>query len=221
MNPATAPTQASDYTSTTRLARVKELWIADKANREEIGRLLYEERSERLSVGGAGNHTGFHQWLRDAGISKQSAYRRIAEYESSIGVRDPEDAYDISPTLEPVPNGTRLSGLTAAAPAGRKYVPVEPMPVYKRAQEPGQEPDMCPVCIEHPHRVNERPFDYSKHPELQTVTTSRSHGMGLERLRKLAGDGCSISFTDGRFKVIRTMSFETESDAKKWIERTK
>ena len=51
MDTATAPTQAPLYTSTslrstTRLQRVKELWIADKANREEIGRLLYEERSE-------------------------------------------------------------------------------------------------------------------------------------------------------------------------------
>jgi hypothetical protein len=92
------------YTSTTRLARVKELWAVDKANREEIGQLLYEERSERLSVGGAGNRTGFHQWLRDAGIPKQSAYRRMAEYEISIGVRAPEDDYD--KPAEPVPTGT-------------------------------------------------------------------------------------------------------------------
>jgi hypothetical protein len=86
--PATAQYTSTSLRSTTRLQRVKDLWIADKANREEIGRLLYEERSERLSVGGAGNRTGFHQWLRDAGIPKQSAYRRIAEYEISIGKRE-------------------------------------------------------------------------------------------------------------------------------------
>jgi hypothetical protein len=131
------PATASQYTSTTRLQRVKELWIADKANREEIGRLLYEERSERLSVGGAGNRSGFHQWLRDAGIPKQSAYRRIAEYEISIGVRDPEDDYD-----KPVPNGTSLpaafqivsgvSDLPPWTPATQAPTPLEQL----KAQEP-------------------------------------------------------------------------------------
>jgi hypothetical protein len=79
------------HTSEARLARVKELWIADKTTREELGKLLFEERAERRSVGGRGVEEGFHQWLREAGIPKQSAYRRIAEYEISIGVRAPEE----------------------------------------------------------------------------------------------------------------------------------
>jgi hypothetical protein len=125
--PATAPAQASEYTSTTRLARVKELWIADKANREEIGRLLYDERAERLSVGGAGNRTGFHQWLRDAGIPKQSAYRRIAEYEISIGKRAPEDDYD-----KPVPSGTSSCAVQAEPPS-EPPLTVEPAPIQLKA----------------------------------------------------------------------------------------
>jgi hypothetical protein len=84
---------------------VKELWAVGKPNREELGKLLYEEREERCSVGGAGNREGFHQWLKDAGIPKQSAYRRIAEHEILIGERAPENAYDQS-IPEPVPSGT-------------------------------------------------------------------------------------------------------------------
>jgi len=128
--PATA-----QYTSTTRLQRVRELWIAGRANREELGRLLYEERNERQSVGGAGNRTGFHQWLRDAGISKQSAYRRIAEYEITIGVRAPEDDYDRPASPVPVePSDTERSD-EKPVPTGTSsqtqepVKPVEPEPV--------------------------------------------------------------------------------------------
>lgn len=96
-----ATATATATTSELRQQQVHDLWVAGKANRTELGRLLYDERNERLSVGGAGNRDGFHEWLRGAGIPKQSAYRRIREYEISIGVCEPEDAYD-----KPVPNGT-------------------------------------------------------------------------------------------------------------------
>src|ERR1019366_8300987 len=108
------PATASEYTSKTRLARVKELGIADKANREEIGRLLYDERNDRLSVGGAGNRDGFHQWLRDTGIPKASAYRRITEYEISKGLREPEPG--IEEQQEPVYNETTFSEESAEEP---------------------------------------------------------------------------------------------------------
>lgn len=82
-----------------RLMQVKELWARSRKDQLEIGRLLYEERAERVTAGGRGIHEGFHQWLRDAGIPKTSAYRRIAEYEISIGERTEE--FD-----KPVPTGT-------------------------------------------------------------------------------------------------------------------
>jgi hypothetical protein len=77
--------------SASRLVRVRELWESSRKSQLEIGRLLYEERAERRSVGGRGVYEGFHQWLREAGIPKASAYRRIAEYEVSIGERVIED----------------------------------------------------------------------------------------------------------------------------------
>jgi hypothetical protein len=95
MSTATAPAiieaAPSDIQSQQRLMRVKELWTRSQKDQLEIGRLLYEERAARLAVGGRGVHEGFHQWLRDADISKASAYRRIAEYEISIGVRAREE----------------------------------------------------------------------------------------------------------------------------------
>lgn len=92
---------AVETASASRLVRVRELWDSLRKNKLEIGRLLYEERAERLSVGGRGIEEGFHAWLRDAGIPKTSAYRRIAEYEISIGERSENDEFD-----KPVPNGT-------------------------------------------------------------------------------------------------------------------
>ncbi len=90
-----------------RLVTLKELWARSQKDQLEIGRLLYEEREERLGVGGRGDRDGFHQWLREAGIPKTSAYRRIAEYEVSIGVREePED--------KPVPNGTTIADVVQA-----------------------------------------------------------------------------------------------------------
>ena len=91
------------------------------------------------------------------------------------------------------------------------------MPVYTRATEPS---DMCALCIEHPHKITERPFDYSMHPELQTQTASRSHGMGLERLRTLAAElnvACAIKYDDG-FKITCTYSFASEGEAKQWLQ---
>jgi hypothetical protein len=110
---ATAPTTIVEAiesipTSMSRLVRVRELWSQSKDAQLEIGRLLYDERAERLSVGGRGCYDGFHQWLRDAGIPKTSAYRRIAEYEISIGERPEDDKFD-KPTLKPVPNGTTFA----------------------------------------------------------------------------------------------------------------
>ena len=101
---------ASQFASQQRLLAVKELWLRSKPDQLEIGRLLYEERAERRSVGGAHVEAGFHQWLRDAGIPKTSAYRRIAEYEVSIGERTEEDQFDnpVKPAVTgvPVPTGT-------------------------------------------------------------------------------------------------------------------
>lgn len=97
----------STTASVSRLMRVRELWESSRKSQLEIGRLLYEERAERLSVGGRGVYEGFHQWLRDAGIPKTSAYRRIAEYEISIGERAEDDKFDKpTPTTKPVPSGT-------------------------------------------------------------------------------------------------------------------
>ncbi len=98
MSAATATITASEQ----RLAHVKALWARSQKEQLEIGRLLYEEREERIGVGGRGHREGFQQWLREAGIPVTSAYRRIAEYEVSIGVRaeEPED--------KPVPSGTTI-----------------------------------------------------------------------------------------------------------------
>ena len=74
-----------------RLLQVRDLWTRSQKDQLEIGRLLYEERKERLGVGGRGIHEGFAQWLREAGIPNKSAYRRIAEYEISIGIRAEKD----------------------------------------------------------------------------------------------------------------------------------
>ncbi len=74
--------------SNRRLTRLRELWPQAQPNQLEIGKLLYEERKDRISVGGRGHNDGFHEWLRQAGLSKASAYRRIAEYEISIGKRE-------------------------------------------------------------------------------------------------------------------------------------
>lgn len=71
----------------------------------------------------------------------------------------------------------------------------------------GGTPTDCPKCgehfpsksklkkhlrREHPETINETPTypidDYSQHPELQAVTGSRSHGMGLQRLREFANN---------------------------------
>lgn len=98
--------------SQARLIRVRELWERSKAAQLEIGKLLYEERAERLSVGGRGVINGFHQWLREAGIPKTSAYRRIAEYEISIGERAEENTFD-----KPVPDGTPLPDHWQPVPA--------------------------------------------------------------------------------------------------------
>ncbi len=91
------------------------------------------------------------------------------------------------------------------------------MPVYTK--DPALL-NMCAVCIEHPHKITERPFDYSMHPELQTQTASRSHGMGLERLRNLAAElnvACAIKYDDG-FKITCTYSFASEVEAKRWLQ---
>jgi hypothetical protein len=88
--PSTAPVVITE--SMQRLLQVRDLWTRNQKDQLEIGRLLYEERKERLGVGGRGIHEGFAQWLREAGIPNKSAYRRIAEYEISIGERaEPED----------------------------------------------------------------------------------------------------------------------------------
>jgi hypothetical protein len=88
--------------SESRLLRVRELWERSRESQLEIGRLLYEERAERLAVGGRGVEGGFQSWLRDAGIPKKSAYRRIAEYEVSIGLRA-EDSPDDKPVSVDTP----------------------------------------------------------------------------------------------------------------------
>jgi hypothetical protein len=104
----------STTASVSRLMRVRELWESSRKSQLEIGRLLYEERAERLSVGGRGVYEGFHQWLRDAGIPKTSAYRRIAEYEISIGERAEEDKFDKpTPATKPVPSGTTFEPANA------------------------------------------------------------------------------------------------------------
>lgn len=90
--------------STERLLRVRDLWNKSEKDQLEIGRLLYEEHKERLGVGGRGARDGFHEWLRETGIPKTSAYRRIAEYEIFIGERTEDDKYD-----KPVPIGTSLA----------------------------------------------------------------------------------------------------------------
>jgi hypothetical protein len=112
-NPPASPEPSA---SQLRLTKVRELWQKSKESQLEIGRLLYEERAERFSVGGRGMFDGFHQWLREADIPKTSAYRRIAEYEISIGERAEDDAFD----KKPVPDGTSL--------------PSNWIPVHKAAQ---------------------------------------------------------------------------------------
>ncbi len=93
-----------------RLLQVRDLWTRSQKDQLEIGRLLYEEQRERLGNGGRGTRDGFHQWLREAGIPKTSAYRRIAEYEVSIGERTEDDA-----AYKPVPNGTTITVQPTAA----------------------------------------------------------------------------------------------------------
>jgi hypothetical protein len=95
---------APALSSRQRLIRVRELWVLSQKDQLEIGRLLYEERAERLGVGGRGDREGFHQWLREAAIPKTSAYRRISEYEISVGQRTEDDPFD--KPAKPVPTGT-------------------------------------------------------------------------------------------------------------------
>ena len=65
--------------------------------------------------------------------------------------------------------------------------------------------------------------DYSKHPEAQATTGSRSHGMGLDRLRKQAeeaGIACTVSYTDDSFTIKHddvTQSFPEECDAREFL----
>jgi predicted SprT family Zn-dependent metalloprotease len=122
----------AEIASQQRLMRVRELWTKGRADQLEIGRLLYDERAERLGVGGQGCRDGFHQWLRDAGVPKNSAYRRIAEYEISIGERSEDDPFDKPrvPKLA-VPNGTG----TVEVP---NIEPVEPAPVNPTEKKPVQ-----------------------------------------------------------------------------------
>jgi hypothetical protein len=177
-----APTETSQ--SQQRLLRVKELWTRSQKDQLELGRLLYEERGERLGVGGQGNREGFHQWLRDAGIPKNSAYRRIAEYEISIGERSEDEPFD-----KPVPNGTSKTTF----PVLHEVRDVEPTP-RTYPQE-----------------------DYA--PEQQVkAAASRSHGMGLERLRKLSEQldvACTVSHDGEAFRV--SLKFTTEKEATEFL----
>jgi hypothetical protein len=56
--------------------------------------------------------------------------------------------------------------------------------------------------------------DYS---DEQITATSRSHGPGLERLRKLAQAGQTVSYSDDRFHITTKDSFDSESKARKFL----
>jgi len=104
-----------------RLVRVRELWKQSRKDQLEIGKLLYEERAERKRKGGRGIEEGFHQWLREAGIPKTSAYRRIAEYEVEIGARTEDETYD-------KPSGATQDKDEKPVPLGTSIEPTEAKP---------------------------------------------------------------------------------------------
>lgn len=58
--------------------------------------------------------------------------------------------------------------------------------------------------------------DYS---ESQIKATSRSHGPGLERLRKIARKNQTVSYSDDQFHILTRNSFDTESKARKFLKR--
>ena len=86
-----SPTQSQQ-----RQLQVRDLWGKSQEDQLTIGRLLYEERKERLSVGGRGVEGGFIAWCQEAGIPRASAYRRITEYEISIGEREEKPEKPVS-----------------------------------------------------------------------------------------------------------------------------
>jgi hypothetical protein len=151
-----------------RLERVRNLWITGKAHREELGRLLYEEREERLSTGGAKVHVGFNSWLRDAGIPRASAYRRIAEYEISIGIRvEKED------TPDPVSVETPSTEVTKPA--------VYPVENYSDINpDTGRAYNAPPTHIEVVEGVGEVTVCD------EAIGGNRGHGMALSRWRDAA-----------------------------------
>jgi hypothetical protein len=130
-----------------RLLQVRDLWNKSQKDRLEIGRLLYEERQERLAVGGSHAWDGFHEWLRKTGIPKTSSYRRIAAYEVSIGVRSQDD--DAYRTPDPVPSGTTITDTVNFPPAQaelqpelqaeRPAAPMVPKPTKKPLSEEDEE----------------------------------------------------------------------------------
>jgi len=84
-------------------------------------------------------------------------------------------------------------------------------PAVESAVEDNPEPTVHKYPVE----------DYSYHPELQATTNSRSHGMGLKRLRDIAdncGVSCNIAFEDNQFVITMTTRFDKESDARQFLE---
>jgi hypothetical protein len=135
---STAPMVITE--SMQRLVQVRDLWTRSQKDQLEIGRLLYEERKERFSVGGRGIHEGFAAWCQEAGIPHASAYRRIAEYEVSIGEREEK------PIKKPVSSETSLAPTvdeTNPAPDAEELAALLAQPESK--PEPASEPIEAPA----------------------------------------------------------------------------
>jgi len=89
MNDGAAPSSSTVITeSMQRLLQVRDLWTRSQKDQLEIGRLLYEERKERLSVGGGSySRDGFHAWLREAGVPKTSGYDPLEDVKRAAAER--------------------------------------------------------------------------------------------------------------------------------------
>jgi len=121
----------------------------------------------------------------------------------------------------------------------RSLPPIYPKGRSERPLLPDQAPEqtfLCPLCedqvftsptalLEHArthHKqkaVTINTYPENDYSETQIKATSRSHGPGLERLRKLARENQTVSYSDDQFHIVTRDSFDTESKARKFLKQ--
>jgi hypothetical protein len=175
----------------------------------EFGRVCCEWRDKFKAQGKKGQ--GLSPILEKVGVPSSTAYWWMDKYEVSIGAK-----------VEPVPPGMP----TECPVCGEKFPSKGKAQKHRNREHPVAYTSiapapMCPVCVEHPHQVNEPPPSYLMHPELQAQVGRRSHGMALSRLRPIAeGTDCKVGCTDGIFMVKtrdETLEFLKESEVREFL----